>query len=86
MIYTLVNAVPPRTRTKSSPRRAFVCKWNADKWEVTKMRKVGDKGVTCFDVRSVPSPRSYRVQSSELYIVLMASFSRLVPRTIRWAS
>ncbi|KAI0736108.1 WD40 repeat-like protein [Fomitopsis betulina] len=50
VLYTLVNAVPPRTRTKSSPRRAFVCKWNTDTWEVTKLRKVGDKGVTCFDV------------------------------------
>ncbi|KAH9843963.1 WD40 repeat-like protein [Rhodofomes roseus] len=50
VLYTLVNAVPPRTRTKSSPRRAFVCRWNTEKWEVTKLRKVGDKGVTCFDV------------------------------------
>ncbi|KZT72696.1 WD40 repeat-like protein [Daedalea quercina L-15889] len=50
VLYTLVNSVPPRTRTKSSPRRAFVCKWDTEKWEVTKIRKVGDKGVTCFDI------------------------------------
>ncbi|THH01859.1 hypothetical protein EW026_g907 [Hermanssonia centrifuga] len=50
VLYTVVNAVPPRNRTKNSPRRAFVCKWNTEKWEVAKLRKVGDRGLTCFDV------------------------------------
>ncbi|KAH9938495.1 uncharacterized protein B0H18DRAFT_1205723 [Fomitopsis serialis] len=47
------RSVPPqdgKDKNESSPRRAFVCKWDTEKWEVTKMRKVGDKGVTCFDV------------------------------------
>ena len=51
VFYTVVNTVPPRTRTKHAPRKAFVCKWNTEKWEVTKVRKVSDRSVTCFDVR-----------------------------------
>lgn len=51
VIYTVVNTVPQRTRTKHSPRKAFICKWNTDKWEVTKLRKVSDRNVGCFDVR-----------------------------------
>jgi prolactin regulatory element-binding protein len=50
-LYTIINTVPPRTRTKASPRVAFVCKWDTEKWEVAKIRKVGEKGATCFDVR-----------------------------------
>jgi prolactin regulatory element-binding protein len=50
-LYTVVNTVPPRTRTKSSPRVAFVVKWDTEKWEVVKLRKIGEKGATCFDVR-----------------------------------
>jgi len=50
VLYTVVNTTPPRTRTKASPRCAFVCKWNTETWQVTRLRKVGDKGVTCFDM------------------------------------
>ncbi|KAI0921414.1 hypothetical protein AcW1_004599 [Taiwanofungus camphoratus] len=50
VFYTVVNTVSPRTRTKSALRRAFLCKWNAENWEVTRLRKVSDRGVTCFDV------------------------------------
>ena len=50
-IYTVVNTVPPRTRKKSAPRQGFVCKWDTDKWEVNKHRKVSDRNVTCFDIR-----------------------------------
>ncbi|GBE79367.1 WD40 repeat-like protein [Sparassis latifolia] len=49
-LYTVINTIPPRTRTKSTPRRAFICKWNAETWEVIRSRKVGDRGLTCFDV------------------------------------
>ena len=55
-LYTIVNTSPPRTRkTKSAPRPAFVVKWTIpidlnDEWEI-RVRKVGEKGVTCFDVR-----------------------------------
>ncbi|EMD40452.1 hypothetical protein CERSUDRAFT_130311 [Gelatoporia subvermispora B] len=50
IFYSVVNTVPPKTRTKNSPRRAFICKWNADTWELTKLRKVSDRGLTTFDV------------------------------------
>lgn len=57
-LYTIINTSPPRTRkTKSTPRPAFVIKWTIpiepkSEWE-TRVRKVGEKGVTCFDVRCV---------------------------------
>ncbi|CCM03377.1 uncharacterized protein FIBRA_05507 [Fibroporia radiculosa] len=50
VLYTVMNTIPPRTRTKSSPRRSFICRWNTETWEVTRLRKVSDKGLTCFDV------------------------------------
>lgn len=50
-LYTVINTVPPRVRTKHSPRVAFICKWDTEKWEVVKLRKVGEKGATCFDIR-----------------------------------
>lgn len=49
--YTIINTVPPRTRTKKSPRRAFVCRWDADQWQVVRLRQVSDRGLTCLDVR-----------------------------------
>lgn len=52
-LYTVINTVPPRSQKKNAPRRAFVCKWNVEKWTVTRPRKVSDRGLTCFDVRCV---------------------------------
>jgi len=51
VLYTVTNTVPLRSRTKKTiPRQAFVCKWSTESWTVDKVRKVGDRGVTCFDV------------------------------------
>ncbi|KAJ6629148.1 WD40-repeat-containing domain protein [Mycena sp. CBHHK59/15] len=51
ILYTISNTVPPRSRTKKAvARQAFVCKWNTATWTVDKVRKVGDRGLTCFDV------------------------------------
>ncbi|KAJ7088610.1 quinon protein alcohol dehydrogenase-like superfamily [Mycena epipterygia] len=51
ILYTISNTVPARSRTKKvAPLQAFVCKWNTATWALDKVRKVGDKGVTCFDV------------------------------------
>ncbi|KAJ7499072.1 WD40 repeat-like protein [Mycena latifolia] len=51
ILYTISNTVPARSRTKkAAPMQAFVCKWNTATWAVDKVRKVGDKGLTCFDV------------------------------------
>ncbi|KAF7981641.1 hypothetical protein HWV62_32740 [Athelia sp. TMB] len=59
-VYTIVNTNPPRTRQKSSSKPSFVVKWNIvpgkeeseSTWEVAKIRKVGDKSITCFDISS----------------------------------
>lgn len=52
VLYTIVNTSPPRSRkSKTTSRQAFVLKWNTDTWTVEKMRKIGDRGVTCFDIR-----------------------------------
>ncbi|KAF9469044.1 WD40-repeat-containing domain protein [Collybia nuda] len=50
-MYTVINTSSPRTRkTKTPSRQAFVCRWNTESWTVDKVRKVGDRGLTCFDV------------------------------------
>ncbi|KAJ6539193.1 quinon protein alcohol dehydrogenase-like superfamily [Mycena capillaripes] len=51
ILYTISNTIPGRSRTKkAAPRQAFVCKWNTATWAVDKVRKVGDKPLTCFDI------------------------------------
>ncbi|KAJ8495903.1 hypothetical protein ONZ45_g12666 [Pleurotus djamor] len=51
VLYTVTNTVPARSRKKTT-RQAFVCKWSTESWTVSKVRKVSDKGVTCFDISS----------------------------------
>ncbi|KAI0080678.1 WD40 repeat-like protein [Panus rudis PR-1116 ss-1] len=65
-LYAVLNTVPPRTRTKSLPRRAFICKFDTDTWKVLKVRKVSDKGVTCFDIS--PNGRFLAFGSSDLTV------------------
>jgi prolactin regulatory element-binding protein len=73
-LYTIVNTSPPRTRkTKSAPRPAFVVKWTIpidlnDEWEI-RVRKVGEKGVTCFDVS--PDGRLLAFGSSDFTIGIL---------------
>ncbi|KAJ7742418.1 quinon protein alcohol dehydrogenase-like superfamily [Mycena maculata] len=51
ILYTISNTIPARSRTKkAAPRHAFVCKWDTKTWAVVKVKKVGDKGLTAFDV------------------------------------
>ncbi|KAA1466269.1 WD40 repeat-like protein [Dentipellis sp. KUC8613] len=51
IFYTIINATPPRKRgAKSAPRRSYIARWNTETWKVDRMRKLGDKGVTVFDV------------------------------------
>ncbi|KAI9001311.1 WD40 repeat-like protein [Trametes punicea] len=66
ILYTVMNTVPPRTRTKSSPRRAFICKWDTDTWKLTKTRQVSDRQVTCFDVS--PDGKLLAFGSSDLTV------------------
>jgi hypothetical protein len=51
VLYTVINTVPSRSQKKNAPRRAFVCKWNAENWTVTRPRQVSDRSLTCFDIR-----------------------------------
>jgi len=73
-LYTIVNTSPPRTRkTKSIPRPAFVVKWTIPtdpkgEWEA-RVRKVGEKGVTCFDVS--PDGRFLAFGSSDFTIGIL---------------
>jgi len=53
ILYTISNTTASRAkaRSKVTPRQAYISKWDVGSWEVTKSRKVSDKGVTCFDMR-----------------------------------
>ncbi|KII95368.1 hypothetical protein PLICRDRAFT_48333 [Plicaturopsis crispa FD-325 SS-3] len=55
-LYTVLNTTPaPRSRStkaKAIPRQAYVCKWSTSTWKPLALRKVGDKGITCFDISS----------------------------------
>lgn len=52
ILFSVINSVPPRTRkTRTVTRQAFICIWNTETWVVEKTKKVGDRGLTCFDVR-----------------------------------
>ncbi|EAU84276.2 hypothetical protein CC1G_01272 [Coprinopsis cinerea okayama7 len=65
--YTLINTVPPRSRSKkTASRQGYAVKWNTDSWTPEKSRKIGDKGVTCFDIS--PNGRFLGFGSSDLSI------------------
>ncbi|KAI0068906.1 WD40 repeat-like protein [Artomyces pyxidatus] len=49
IFYTVINTTPGRGG-KSSPRKAYIVRWNAETWKVDRIRKVGDKGLTTFDI------------------------------------
>ncbi|KXN86365.1 Guanine nucleotide-exchange factor SEC12 [Leucoagaricus sp. SymC.cos] len=49
--YTVINTSPPRERgRKMSARQGYVSKWTTQTWTVEKQKKIGDKGLTAFDV------------------------------------
>ncbi|TFK43366.1 WD40 repeat-like protein [Crucibulum laeve] len=51
VLYTVINTSPPRTKkSKSSARQAYICKWNTESWNMEKSRRVGDRGLTCFNI------------------------------------
>lgn len=59
--YTITNIVPHRTRKgKTAPRQSYLCKWSAKTWETTKIKKIGDRVITCFQVRCVALSHSFR--------------------------
>ncbi|TDL29463.1 WD40 repeat-like protein [Rickenella mellea] len=50
VLFTVINTSPPRTRGKSVPKRGYICRWDTVTWDVPKIRKAGEKGITCFDI------------------------------------
>ncbi len=66
-LYTVTNTVPVRSRKKSPSRQAFVCKWSTESWTVSKVRKVSDKGLTCFDIRYPPLYSRGRLLSNGVF-------------------
>ncbi|KDQ64694.1 hypothetical protein JAAARDRAFT_94360, partial [Jaapia argillacea MUCL 33604] len=72
-LYTISNTTPsPRSRSsssKSSTRKAYVCKWNTKTWKVTKVRKVGEKGITVFSIS--PDGKMLAYGSSDLSIGIL---------------
>ncbi|KAF5393724.1 hypothetical protein D9757_000170 [Collybiopsis confluens] len=68
-LYTAINTTPSRARGKSTPRQAYVSKWNTDTWTVEKTRKIGDRGLTCFSVS--PDGKLLGYGSSDLSIGLL---------------
>ncbi|KAF5370100.1 hypothetical protein D9758_001205 [Tetrapyrgos nigripes] len=69
ILYTALNTIPKRTRSKSTPKQAFVCKWNTESWTVAKTRKIGDRSLTCFTVS--PDGKFLGYGSSDLSIGLL---------------
>ncbi|PIL36872.1 hypothetical protein GSI_00562 [Ganoderma sinense ZZ0214-1] len=66
VLYSVSNTVPPKTRSKASPRRAYVVKWDTDTWKTTKLRQISERGVTCFDVS--PDGKLLAFGSSDLNV------------------
>ncbi|KAH9071675.1 WD40 repeat-like protein [Lactarius deliciosus] len=49
IFYTAINTTPARG-AKASQRIAYLVRWNTDGWKVDRIRKVGVKGLTAFDL------------------------------------
>jgi len=73
VLYTISNTTVPRTKARSKviPRQAYISKWDVSGWEVTKSRKVSDKGVTCFDMS--PNGKYLAFGSSDYSIGILDS-------------
>jgi len=73
ILYTISNTTAPRAkgRSKVTPRQAYVSKWDVGSWEVTKSRKVSDKGATCFDMS--PNGKYLAFGSSDYSIGILDS-------------
>lgn len=52
VLYTVINTSPPRERGRKTPlRQGYISRWNTQTWTTEKQKKVGDKGLTAFDIR-----------------------------------
>lgn len=52
VFYTVMNTTPTRGG-KPTQRKAYIIRWNTDGWKAERIRKVGAKGLTVFDLRFV---------------------------------
>ncbi|KAK2466360.1 hypothetical protein APHAL10511_002002 [Amanita phalloides] len=69
-LFTVINCVSPRSKeTRNPSRQSFMCRWDTDTWTLEKHRKVGDRGLTCFDIS--PDGRFLALGSSDLSIGLL---------------
>ncbi|KAF9780306.1 WD40 repeat-like protein [Thelephora terrestris] len=73
VLYTLSNSTASRAklRSKATPRQAYISKWDVNTWKVTKIRKVSDKGATCFDIS--PNGKYLAFGSSDYSIGILDS-------------
>lgn len=84
ILFSVINSIPSRTRkTKNVTRQAFICIWNTETWVVEKTKKVGDRGLTCFDVRYEASDKNFAVLGLGLMLRLVLTDPSLAtaPRT-----
>ncbi|KAF8351282.1 WD40 repeat-like protein [Amanita rubescens] len=76
-LFTVLNGVSTRSKkSKNTSRQSFICRWDTETWTVDKHRKVGDRGVTCFDIS--PDGRFLAFGSSDLSIGILDT-STLIP-------
>lgn len=83
VLYTVINTVPSRERGRKAPaRQGYVSKWDTQSWAVEKQKKVGDKGLTAFDVRFVEK-REFQPVATVLkdLLVWMGDFWAMVLQT-----
>ncbi|KAI0033803.1 WD40 repeat-like protein [Vararia minispora EC-137] len=74
IFYTVINTVPDRkAKGKAAARQAYIARWNAQKWKVEAIRKVGDKGITTFDVSN--NGKWIAFGSSDCSVRLLDSFT-----------
>lgn len=54
VLFTALNtSQSTRTRgSKTPPKQGYICKWDTESWELIKSRKIGERGITCFDISS----------------------------------
>ena len=86
ILFSVINSVPPRTRkTKTVTRRAYICMWNTETWDVERIKKVGDRGLTCFDIRYESLCLKFAILGLGLILrlVMMVASLAMAPRTWR---
>jgi len=76
-LFTVLNGVATRSNKSRNPsRQSFICRWDTETWIVDRQRKVGDRGVTCFDIS--PDGRFLAFGSSDLSIGILDA-TTLIP-------